>query len=431
MSFIDGLLPASWRGIPFDVKEIATRVGRRVAVHEYPFRDVIWVEDLGRGVRAFGFRGYIAGDLAAIQRAAMLRAVEQKGPGTLTHPTLGIFTCSIVSFSSVESDEALGVFELQFEFLETGVPAYPTSATDTLAAVSLGSLNLLSAGGSDFAGSVINAIGLGAAVLDKAQEVLTDWVSLPLALASDASAIIGTVTGLGSIFGRYEGGSGTPTAPQGSTPTTLLAANVVAQQAVAVTAAALQAAAETGDPAAIATTAQAVAAASLAAATSPADQVRILVRMASFSPSASTDISAIGQAQATAQTATGALCRRVALATYAQATSAYQPASYDEALALRTTADALFDAEIVIAGDLIDDASGTALRQLRTAVFDNLTARGADLAPLKTVTFGETLPAFVVAQRLYQDATRAPELIGRTGVIHPAFMPLGMQVLAY
>lgn len=43
------LLPASWRGVPFAVTDHVTTVTRRQAVHEYPDREDVWTEDMGRG----------------------------------------------------------------------------------------------------------------------------------------------------------------------------------------------------------------------------------------------------------------------------------------------------------------------------------------------------------------------------------------------
>jgi prophage DNA circulation protein len=39
------------------------------------------------------------------------------------------------------------------------------------------------------------------------------------------------------------------------------------------------------------------------------------------------------------------------------------------------------------------------------------------------------LPALVLANRLYQDGSRANELIQEANVPHPAFMPITMRVL--
>ena len=47
--FLDSLQPASWRGMGFAVTGGRVRAGRRKALHEYPFRDGVWVEDMGSG----------------------------------------------------------------------------------------------------------------------------------------------------------------------------------------------------------------------------------------------------------------------------------------------------------------------------------------------------------------------------------------------
>ena len=91
---------------------------------------------------------------------------------------------------------------------------------------------------------------------------------------------------------------------------------------------------------------------------------------------------------------------------------------------------AALDAEITAAGDAGSDTSFEALRQLRIACVADLTARGADLAPLVTRRFGASLPHLVVAATLYGDATRADELVRRADPPHPLFMPVSMQVLA-
>ena len=52
-SFWAQLKPASFRGVPFVVQEGTSHFGRRNQIHEYPFRDTPWVEDLGQQARAF------------------------------------------------------------------------------------------------------------------------------------------------------------------------------------------------------------------------------------------------------------------------------------------------------------------------------------------------------------------------------------------
>lgn len=121
--------------------------------------------------------------------------------------------------------------------------------------------------------------------------------------------------------------------------------------------------------------------------------------------------------------------RRLAAIALAGAAARYAPASFDDALSLTNKIATLFDLEITVAGDAGQDDTFVALGLLRAAVISDLMARGASLAPLVTVTMPETLPAVVVAQRLYGDASRADELIARVDPIHPLFMPTTMLVL--
>ncbi|MBE8595340.1 DNA circularization N-terminal domain-containing protein [Xenorhabdus sp. BG5] len=51
------LRPASFRGVPFAVISGESVFGRRQAVHEYPYRDTAWIEDLGRATRRITLRG--------------------------------------------------------------------------------------------------------------------------------------------------------------------------------------------------------------------------------------------------------------------------------------------------------------------------------------------------------------------------------------
>ena len=50
---------SSFRGVPFAMVMEEGSHGRRQAVHEYPYRDTAWIEDLGRGTRRFVLRGFI------------------------------------------------------------------------------------------------------------------------------------------------------------------------------------------------------------------------------------------------------------------------------------------------------------------------------------------------------------------------------------
>lgn len=133
---------------------------------------------------------------------------------------------------------------------------------------------------------------------------------------------------------------------------------------------------------------------------------------------------------AAALVAASSLFRRAAVVELARAAAAYQPTSYDDAVAVRRAVVAAIEGEMDDAGDAGDDGTYAALLALRTAVVRDLTARGADLAPLRQVTPPAALPALTLANQLYADATRADDLVARTDPAHPLFLPTSFRALA-
>lgn len=434
-SIVQSLIPASFRGIPFGVNAMAVEAARRTVVHEYPFRESVWAEDLGGGTNLFAFSGFFAdnagGLLAMLARDAFLLAVKQPGPGILTHPTLGVFQASVISFSCVESKDALGAFVFDVRFCETvSGPEFPAQGVSGSGSISLASLNVLSAGGSDYAITALRYAGLGAAVLAVAPGVLRAWSYLPASLSSTAQSVMGSVVGLGDAWGRYAGGNSAVAAPAGSTPSTLLTASLLAQADMQATIAASLADCAAGAPADVSSAAVAISAAVLASARDPADQLRLLVPMAGYVTTPSTAGGYIGDGVTAIEAGAAALARTCSLAQAAAAVAAYGLTSYDQAIALRQQMADLFNAELLSASADARDASFAALRDLRSAVLDYLTAMAATLPATEIVTLPLPMPALAIAQRLYNDATRTPDLIARADPPHPAFMPVRFTALA-
>jgi prophage DNA circulation protein len=127
------LLPASWRGFPFGVLETSTRGGRRVADHQYPFRDIPWREDLGRRGRSLPITGFVVGDVAGLLALQLMSALEVKGPGMLVHPVYGPMLLQVAEFETSERWDNGRVIEFRFLFLEPGALSYPTTPADTQA----------------------------------------------------------------------------------------------------------------------------------------------------------------------------------------------------------------------------------------------------------------------------------------------------------
>lgn len=231
----DTLQPASWRGCGFAVFESITNGGRRTALHEYPYRDDVWIEDLGRAPRAFSFRAFIVGDDVYDQRDAMRAALEQPGPGVLTHPSLGNLTCSLTPpFAMREVWDSGRVVELEFTFIETAQPLYPSTVSSTQSAVGTSADGALSAISSDFNNTIVPALANGAEVVEKGVATTERWAGLAEQLAGSASLLVHSVAGLQGNFGRYNMGALGILQPATATVGTLLDGVIAARTAVSV-----------------------------------------------------------------------------------------------------------------------------------------------------------------------------------------------------
>lgn len=230
-----------------------------------------------------------------------------------------------------------------------------------------------------------------------------------LALVGDAASVLNSAFGLAGNFGRYAAATANPAI---SSESQAAAAAALARSGVSdAVVALLSAVGVRGDvPAAV----QAVLDAVSAALASPADRLRAFTALTGSKGAGVVTV----------------LCRRLSVVALAVAASGYAPDSYDDAEGVLSLVAGALDAEITAAGDAAEDASFEALRQLRVTSAADLTARGADLAPLVVRSFGESQPHLAVAALLYGDAGRADELVRRVGPVHPLFMPTRIQVLA-
>jgi prophage DNA circulation protein len=233
-AWLEQLQPASWRGLPFAVNSAGIKRGRRTAVHEYPWRDQVWVEDLGRGVRAVAFSAFVVGDDCFAQRDALLAAAETPGPGTLVHPSLGVLTVALVGPMEASERKDLGrVVEISFEAIETGLSIYPDGLDDTSALSAAAAGNLSAAAAGDFLSSIGSAVTQGAAVIDAGIRTASAYAAQVQLLAGDAALITGAVAGLPGLNGRYAGGARTTLQSGISTVPEAIAAVTASRAAIA------------------------------------------------------------------------------------------------------------------------------------------------------------------------------------------------------
>ncbi len=437
--FMSLLQNAAWRGVPFHVTGAVTRKGRKLAMHEYPFRDGGWAEDLGRAQRVYSFTGYLIGDLAPAMQLALDAVAEEPGPGLLIHPTIGAVRVSLLSCATSVRRDAMRVIEVQFEFVEQGDRYFPSVLIATAVSVLSAAASAITACGTSLGGIAASMPPAGANVFGGGVQAVTAYGNACLGRAADPGALTMMAAGLpapedGVSYGRYGIGHASSMLPPGTTVADLKSRIALQRAAVATVASAATVA--VGEFSADSAEAVAAALDNLAEATrlsmtDPADQVRVLSILAGFTFAvASQGSSYLGADQATVSAAIAAACRRVTLASLARAAAAYQPASYQDAATLRETLATLFDTEITAAGDGGEDDAYSALNALRAAVVADLTARGASLPRVTTVQFRALLPSLTIAQMLYRDASRSDQITREANPVHPAFCPISFQALA-
>src|ERR1017187_7604807 len=130
------LQPASFRGVGFHVEADAKASGRRLVAHEFPKQDTPYTEDMGRRVRRFRVGAYIIYSPNNLdyqqERDDLVDALESAdGAGQLVHPSLGVDTVLVDTYSVTEHRERGGYAEFEIEFIEAGTQAYSTPTPDT------------------------------------------------------------------------------------------------------------------------------------------------------------------------------------------------------------------------------------------------------------------------------------------------------------
>lgn len=455
------LRPASWKNVPFGVREMGLSAGRKVAPHQYPYRDQQWPEDMGRRGRGLRIEGFLLdgggqyGGQGSIQAQAdqMLEACESEGPGDLIHPLYGRLRMQLATCESRHA-EAPGVLELRFEFLEYGAPLYPQVLADTQAQSVLFGFATMAKAAQSWAIDVTEAVhtALGDGAIGSALQSLTSIANTAATTATSLVTMVGILPG---EFGRFVGQTVADAQKTASSVEELAGIGSAARESVQGCSTALLAAANSGDYVSPSLAASATSAAAgspqtpstaTLAATDVVDVASGVQALVQAVQTANPDAAAQVQAclvlagfaavpqpsaeQTAVNAAVTALARRMALAGAAQSSSLYVPTSQQDAAAMREQIVLAIEAEMLIAGDAGDDGSYFALRDLLAAVAADMAARGASLPQSIQVNFPAALPSLVLAQRLYQDASREAELTREGNPISPLFMPQSFSVLA-
>jgi prophage DNA circulation protein len=221
------LQPGSWRGVGFVMDSAELKTGRRTALHEYPYRDTVWVEDLGKLPRHFAFQAFLVGDDVYQQRDAMVAACEKAGAGTLVHPTMGSVQCVLVDFTTTDRRERGRLVEVAFQFIISG-DVQPGASIATGENV-LGAASALTTAA---AGDLRSNLAALTIVPQAALSTASQFAGLAVSTVNDATRALNAVRGLQGYFGRYATGRMSTMLPISATVSSVLSAATTTRAAV-------------------------------------------------------------------------------------------------------------------------------------------------------------------------------------------------------
>lgn len=391
MAWTDRLRLASFRGAAFRVDAAEISGGRRTVTHEYPLRDEPYIEDMGLRARRFPVDAYVVGESYAIQRDALIAALEQAGPGELVHPYHGSRQVICSGFRVRESREEGRMARFSIDFEEaTFSPILPAASLDTAALVASAADDGLLATAEAFL-AAYDVTGQPQFVLDSIADIIRDASTL-----------------LGKLFGPAIQTTQLSAAMKRILDALYLDADDLAR-----------------DPAGIVSDLQG---AVTSLATQPATPtLGLSALLESYGLSSGADplpITQTRQQELTNRTATFDLFKRTAIIEAARTATQIEFESYDDAIAARDSITVKLDEQAEIAPDDVF----AALNHLRKELVRAVPGEDNDLPRQATHTPSETVPSLVLSHQLYGDIAHESDILRRNSIRHPGFI-VGSQPL--
>lgn len=376
MTWRDQLQPASFRGVPFEVIAGTLTAGRRLARHEYPQRDLPYVEDMGRRAREYKVEAFIIGPDYMSGRDQLLAAIEEEGAGQLVHRYYGTQMVAVAECELTESTEFGGMAKFTLQFVEAGEQAEPTVDIDSGA-------ELLQ----------VQNVAYGAIMDDFTSQFSVD--GLP-------SWGVGDI--LSSLLAFLELDDFREVAAPTAVVTSKLGSLVQEPRWLA--------SEVTGLVRSVSRTASIL------------EQPYIDVKTAGGAVQGPS-VRGVVQRQQAVMTS---LVKRAALVRYAGLASSADLSTAVDVQVVRTEILRVFDEHDYASGAPRPSAAvATALKAVRTAALVHLSSQGAALPRTYSMQLLEPQPALVLSYALYGDL-RDDDIVKRNAVRHPGFLPAGVPL---
>ena len=402
------LRKASYEGIQFEIESASLTFGRRTVTHQFPQRDLPYVEDLGRVTRQFSISGFIIGDDFIERSRRLIEKIEAQvgtdrraNHGKLVHPWLGTLDVTPIDSPNITYDRAKRICSFTLSFLETGTATTAKSVSwsnvllskaDELYSKVFGDWDPNKVAGiiDDVTSEINNCatalseckfaqlFNLGSDILDMAHDIVnslyykTEQAKNNLLGALSLSQYSSSITDWKVASEACTESITLPDLKPTVTSTSQDSNKVLSEQRLIDTA---------------------------------ADEIKQNMRMVLIA-NAMGAVTMIGEDNDI------------------NADGSSRSVSDDRILSIRNNLLQAIDAEMFLQGS---DAGQNYINLVDsyTAVYNYLTSKLNGDNGTETVTLNQSESAFALAYDKYEDATRADEIVDRNNVINPLFMPVG------
>lgn len=409
------LFPASYKGVPFFVEKDWESGSRRIVEHEFPMRDVPFLEDLGEGVRHYDVTAYVASDAADSDAASVIAVCATRGPGSLVLPTHGPIVVRCLNFERSRNKDKHGYIALEMRFTREG------AASALVSVANLANLVFVTAE----ATALQTALSFAQATITAAQP---DYV-----VNAATNGVQDNASALEAIRTSSQVDPAVSAAQTTEIQAIFDAAPTIAETPVVGAGVYATTAGENANSPAVDLGARIVASARALSAGMPAGNA--VAQFEDLFTSSQVEVVAPvyvtpGTLQEKANTeAAQQLLRMSALMSYSEAIARTTLSDRPSAITLRANVAEYFESEIEVV-NAADIALANAIMALRDSVINYLSRAVLDLAPVINVEANLVLPSLFWAFKLYQDPTRALEIAARNQLAHPSFVPMEFEALA-
>jgi len=377
---------ASFRGVSFTVETEAGTYGRRSVVHNKPKGELPYVEDMGRRDREFVVDGYIVGDDYTRTEKRIIAAAETAGAGELIHPVHGRMMVTCTALRTRHSTREGRRVLLSFSFVESGRAVIRGEVADNTAEKTKAEADTALEQATESFTAVY-------AVLGKPQHYIDAAVSTLQAVGDTIRSVKTRAAAAPSVQSAY--------AKLSSEANVLaLSASDLAETLLGTVGA------TSGD---------------YATFDRLNDSLRLMDQLSSRVTSVSSDTTEDANT-----TAIWRLAYQGAIIEAARASADATYDSYDDAL--RTANQIASTIDMLVETTDVTDEYFAQLTALRAAVVLDIRERAARAPRVLSYRLGAPLPTVVIGHDLYEDAQRGAEIGDRNGVVHPSFVPAGVDL---